>query len=234
MAAERVTEHVYRVNIGPANLFLIIQPESLTLIDAGIPGSAAAVADAVRELGRRPEEISDIVVTHPHPDHAGGLAELKALTGARVWMHPADAALVRAGHAFRSWKVAPGLRNRLFARLVIRRSPTSFEPVSVDREVSPGEELPLVGGLQALHTPGHTEGHLALLWHGDGGVLFLGDAANFRRGRLVPSTIYEDLATGLESLRFLSAQDFETACFAHALPIVGGASALFRAQIGRT
>ena len=228
MAAEQVTDHVFRVSAGPSNVFLIVHKDRITLIDAGIPGTAEIVADAIRELGRRPEEISDIVVTHPHPDHAGGLAELKRLTGARAWMHGADATLVRTGRAFRPWKVAPGLRNRLFARFVIRRSPMSFEPAEVEREVLPGEELPLSGGIQALHTPGHTEGHLALLWPGDGGVLFVGDAANFRRGRLVPSTVYEDLALGLQSMRFLAAQDFETACFAHALPIVGGASKVFR------
>ena len=233
MAAERVTEHVYRVNVGPGQVFLIVQPEKLILIDAGVPGSAAVISEAVRGLGRRPEEISDVVVTHPHPDHAGGLAELKELTGARVWMHAEDAALVRAGRAFRPWKVAPGIRNRVFARFVIRRSPTSFEPAIVDGEVTPGQELPFADGLVALHTPGHTAGHLALLWRGDGGVLFAGDAGNYRRGRLVPSTVNEDLEVAMESLRLLAQEDFETACFAHALPIVGGASALLREQSKR-
>jgi glyoxylase-like metal-dependent hydrolase (beta-lactamase superfamily II) len=231
-AIEQVTEHVRRVETGDSSVFLIVLPDGLTLIDAGFPGTMAHVDEAVRSLGRRPEEIRDVLVTHCHPDHAGGLAEVKRATGAQAWMHPADAELVRAGEAFRPWKTAPGLRNRIFARLVIRRSPSSFEPVAVEREVLPGETIPVAGGITALGTPGHTAGHLAFLWPSDGGVLFVGDAANHRR-RLEPATIYEDLAQGLESLRMLGEQEFETACFAHGAPIVAGAAQEFRTTWGK-
>jgi glyoxylase-like metal-dependent hydrolase (beta-lactamase superfamily II) len=224
---EQVTEHVYRVAVGDGSVFLIASPDGLTLVDAGFPGTMAVVAEALRSLGRGPEEIRDVLVTHCHPDHAGGLAEVKQTTGAQVWMHAADAELVRAGKAFRPWKTAPGLRNRLFARLVIKRGPQTFEPATVEREVSPGETIPVAGGIKALGTPGHTAGHLVYLWPGDGGVLFVGDAAN-HRGRLALCTIYEDLAVGLESLRMLGEQDFETACFAHGAPIAGGAALEFR------
>jgi glyoxylase-like metal-dependent hydrolase (beta-lactamase superfamily II) len=74
-------------------------------------------------------------------------------------------------------------------------------------------------------------GHLVFLWPEDGGVLFVGDAAN-RVGRLKPSPIYEDFAQGLESLRMLGEQDFETACFAHGAPIVGDAAQEFRREFG--
>jgi glyoxylase-like metal-dependent hydrolase (beta-lactamase superfamily II) len=229
---EQVTEHVYRIGAGACSVFLIVLADGLTLIDAGFPGTMALVDEAVRSLGRRPEEIRDILVTHCHPDHAGGLAEVKQATGAEAWMHPADAELVRVGTAFRPWKTAPGLRNRIFARLVIQRSPNSFEPVVVEREALPGETIGVAGGIATLGTPGHTAGHLAFLWPGDAGVLFVGDAANHRR-RLEPATIYEDLAQGLESLRMLGEQSFETACFAHGAPIVGGAAREFRRTWGR-
>ena len=87
--------------------------------------------------------------------------------------------------------------------------------------------MPVAGGITALGTPGHTAGHLVFLWPGDGGVLFLGDAAKNVDG-LVPCPIYEDFAQGMESLRGLGAHDFEIACFAHGDPIVGGASQVFR------
>lgn len=233
MATERVTEHVHLVNVGPANVFLIVLPESLTLVDTGMPGSMGPIAEATRSLGRLPEEITDIVVTHCHPDHAGGVAEVREATGARVWMHPADAALTRVGQAFRPWKVAPGLRNRLFAHMVIQRGPTSVDPFETDGEVSAGEEIPVAGGLKALGTPGHTEGHLVFLWPHDGGVLFVGDAANRHRGHLRLSPIYEDLEQGVESLRFLGDQSFETACFAHTSAIIGNAAKEFRERWGR-
>lgn len=231
-AMQQVTEHVHRVDIGACSVFLIVLPSGLTLIDAGFPGTMALVDEAVRSLGRRPEEIRDVLVTHCHPDHAGGLAEVKRATGAQVWMHSADAGLVRAGKAFRPWKSAPGIRNRLFARLVVQRSPDSFDPVAVEREVLPGETISVAGGIRALGTPGHTAGHLAFLWLGDGGVLFVGDAATHRR-RLAPAPICEDLAQGLEDLRMLGEQEFETACFAHGAPIVGGAAQEFRRIWGK-
>ena len=82
-------------------------------------------------------------------------------------------------------------------------------------------------GLRALHTPGHTAGHLALLLPREGGVLFVGDAAaNLRRPAL--STLNEDLTEGRRSLEKLAALEFEVACFAHGRTIRHGASSAFR------
>jgi glyoxylase-like metal-dependent hydrolase (beta-lactamase superfamily II) len=227
MPAQPVTEHVYGVQNEDVQIFIIEQPDGLTVIDAGFPGTMALIDEAVRSLGRDPEEIRDILVTHCHPDHAGGLAEIVSATGARVWMHPADAEMVRSGTAFRPYQVTPGAESRAFVDDVISHSPQTYEPVSVDEEVLPGDEIPVAGGITALGAPGHTLGHLVFLWSGDGGVLFLGDAAKNVTG-LVPFPIYEDLAQGLESLRGLSGHDFEVACFAHGDPIVEGACEVFR------
>lgn len=227
MSAQPVTEHVYRVESGDASVFIISQPESLVLIDAGFPGTMAFVDEAVRSLGRLPEDIKDVLITHCHPDHAGGLAEIKRATGARVWMHAADAALVRAGQSFRPYEVSPGAGNQAFVDEVIRHSPGTYEACAIEREVLPAEDLPLAGGIKAIGAPGHTLGHLVFLWSGDEGVLFLGDAAKNVDG-LVPCPIYEDFAEGLRSLRGLGKYEFSVACFAHGAPIVGGAASVFR------
>ncbi len=223
----QVTEHVYAVDAGALSLFLIVLPEGLTLIDAGFEGSMAAVEEAVRALGRRTDEIRDILGTHCHPDHACGLAEIKAATGARLWMHPAEAAMVRAGRTYRPWKPAPGQKNLDFATNIVMASPQTCTPVEADQEAQPGEIIPVAGGITVLGTPGHALGHLSFLWPGDGGVLFVGDAGKNVDG-LVLSPIYEDLAEGLKSLSRLGQEDFETACFAHGDAIVGNAAAVFR------
>ncbi len=224
---EQVTDHVHRIDAEGMNVFLIALPESLTLIDTGFPTSSARIVEAVRSLGHDSQEIRDILVTHCHPDHAGGLAGLKQATGATAWMHPDDAQQVRTGQAFRPYKASPGLRNRLFTAWVVKRSPATYEPATVDKEVEPGETIPVAGGIKAIGTPGHTAGHLVFLWRGDGGVLFVGDAAGHVKG-LGPSPIYEDLARGLQDLRLLGDLKFDTACFAHGAPIVGGAAQEFR------
>ena len=90
-----------------------------------------------------------------------------------------------------------------------------------------GTEVPVAGGIRAIGTPGHTAGHLAFLWGGDGGVLFAGDVAKNVNG-LVPAPIYEDYRTGLDDLRMIGQHEFEVACFAHGAPLVGGAAREFR------
>ncbi len=229
---EQTTDHVYRIDAQGMNVFLIATPEGLTLIDTGFPGTMALIDQAVRSLGRSPEEIGDVLVTHCHPDHAGGLAEVKEATGAVAWMHPADAEMVRMGTAFRPYEPAPGPENLLFITEVIEKSPTSSPPAAVDKEVLSGETIPVAGGIRAIGTPGHTKGHLTFLWPEDGGVLFVGDAADHKRG-LELSPIYEDMAQGLEDLRMLGEQEFETACFAHGMPIIGGAAREFRLKWGK-
>jgi glyoxylase-like metal-dependent hydrolase (beta-lactamase superfamily II) len=144
-------------------------------------------------------------------------------------MHGADADMVARGEAFRKWKPAPGLRNWWFARTVVKHGPGSFDPVSVEHRVAPGETIPVAGGIKAIWTPGHSAGHLVFLWPHDGGVLFTGDVANNVRGLGGPP-IYEDRKQALESLRNISNEKFRVACFAHGEPIVGNASGRFRAK----
>jgi glyoxylase-like metal-dependent hydrolase (beta-lactamase superfamily II) len=146
-----------------------------------------------------------------------------------VWMHAADADMVEQGRAFRPWKTAPGLRHWWFGYHVVRRSPQRFEPVEVEHRVRPGEVIPLAGGIKAIHTPGHSAGHLAFLWPGDGGVLFTGDAANNVKGINGP-VLFEDAKPAAESLRTLTGEKFRVACFSHGAPIVGAADAQFRAK----
>ena len=224
-----VTKHVYAVGTGDCHVFFLLEPQSVTVIDAGFPGTWALVKAGLDELGRKPADVHDILVTHCHPDHAGGLAGIKKGTGAKVWMHAADAEMVEHGRAFRPWTAAPGLRNWWFGYHVVRRSPQQYEPVAVENRVRPGEVIPLAGGIKAIHTPGHSAGHLVFLWPGDGGVLFTGDAANNVKGLSGPP-VYEDAKLATESLRKLSYEEFRVACFAHGAPLVGHADTQFRAK----
>ena len=158
MAARQIVPGVYEVSLGFVNAFLI-DADGLTLIDTGVAGSTEKILGAVRALGRQPQDIRHILVTHCHADHSGSLAELKAATGAPAYMHPVDAEMVRAGRATRPMRPGPGIFNHLLFRLFMARrraAPTTIQPTSIEREVQDGEELPIAGGIRAIHTPGHT------------------------------------------------------------------------------
>ncbi|MCU0491142.1 MAG: MBL fold metallo-hydrolase [Chloroflexaceae bacterium] len=223
---QEIVPCVYAISLGFVNAFLI-DTGKLTLIDTGIPSSAERILHAVEELGRTPADITNIVVTHCHADHSGSLAALKQASGASVWMHPADAVLVRQGIAARPMQPAPGLLPKLAISMMMRSGPASVTPTEIEHEINDGDVLAFAGGTIVLHTPGHSAGHVCLLWPHSGGVLFVADAAGHMR-RLGLSIIYEDLALGQRSLSRLAALNFNTACFGHGKPIVGNADAQFR------
>lgn len=68
------------------NLWLIVEPDGLTLIDTGLARSGPRkVLAEIAATGRQPADLKRILITHTDPDHTGGAAELKRLTGARVY-----------------------------------------------------------------------------------------------------------------------------------------------------
>ncbi|HEX6288262.1 MAG TPA: MBL fold metallo-hydrolase [Herpetosiphonaceae bacterium] len=206
--------HVYAMTIAAVNVFLIEDGSHLTLIDTGRESSAQPILNAVRQLGRQPTDITNIVLTHCHPDHAGGLAALKQQTGAAAWMHRADAEVVRGTTPMVRSKVAPGLRNQIVYRMLIKNILPHVPPTTIEHEVCDGDVLPIAGGLQAIHTPGHSAGHTAFLLRSDGGLLFAGDACSNIFG-VGYSVVYDDLPEGRRSLAKLATLEPRAICFGH-------------------
>ena len=233
MGIEQVVPHVYRIGMGYVSAYLISLDE-VTVIDSGLPKRRDTILNAATEAGRKPGDVKHIALTHHHVDHTGSLAALIAATGAKAYIHPLDAPIVRGE------KAAPGpnkaiMAGRLLGPLMDRVSP-KLQTVESLQETNDGDDVAAAGGMKAIHTPGHTAGHLAYLWAHDGGVLFAGDAAGNIMGLGPPTSALggmftEDIAAAKESFRKLAALEFAVACFGHGGPIRGKAHAAFRRAV---
>jgi glyoxylase-like metal-dependent hydrolase (beta-lactamase superfamily II) len=142
----------------------------------------AVLEEALATLGRAVTDIASVTVTHLHPDHLGMAERMRSASGAPVALHrleqdgidalaegePEETTLARLA----AWGV-PGARQDDLLDAVRRRS--SWRAFTADRLLEDGESLGVPGrDLVALHTPGHTSGHLTILGQEDG-ILLLGD-----------------------------------------------------------
>lgn len=223
---QEVVRGVFRVSPVPGVNTYLFDADGLTLVDAGIGSSAPAILKAIAELGHQPDDLKRIVVTHCHPDHYGSLAEVKRQTGARVVMHPIDAREVRIGGRGRPMSFRGPLS--IFNGPMARQS-VSLEPAEVEDEVEEGDILP--GGIRVVETPGHSDGHISLLWP-EKGLLVAGDAC-WHLTRLAYLPFYVDFEEAKRSLAKLARLDFEVAAFGHGRPL-GDAGAAFRRRFGAT
>jgi glyoxylase-like metal-dependent hydrolase (beta-lactamase superfamily II) len=182
----------------------LIVESNLSLVDCGYRGSGTQIAASIAQQGRSIDELARVVCTHGHPDHAGSAREL-ALAGIPILIHPADAAVLRT-----TWRdvVRRPTRGSVFAAMT--PEPPDVVPIN------DGEILPMLGGLEVIHTPGHTPGSVCLYGARDG-VLFVGDTLERRWGRVsFASRLYsDDIAAARRAVKRLATLDVKTIVFSH-------------------
>ncbi len=223
----QMAEGVFGVDgLGMGRAYLAVDADRVTLIDTGLPGRTERVLRAVAAAGQKAENIRQIVITHHHVDHTGGLAELVERTGAKVMVHALDAPVVRGERPPPGPTTGGPLRPLIgWASDRMAGAPT---PVAVDRELADGDEIDALDGMRVVHVPGHTPGSIAF-YCPKRRVLFSGDAVANTRGLGGPIGWYtEDMAQAKESIRKLAELDFDVVCFGHGSPLDKDASVRFR------
>jgi len=125
-----------RVN-GPRGIvksFLVTAEERLILVDTGFSDADAdIIMDAIKDMGHEHSELKLCVLTHRHGDHTGGLKKVKKTLKFEVMAHELDMPSIQKSTGY-----------------------------DVEHVVKGGERLPDCGGINVLHTPGHTAGHISL------------------------------------------------------------------------
>ena len=141
--AFRIIGNIYYVGASEVSSFLITTPKGHILLDSGFAETVPLIADGIKRLGFKIEDVKILINSHAHYDHAGGLAELKRLTGGQLLLSEADADLVaNGGKGDFQWG-----------------DTLSYEPARADRVLKDNDRVEL-GGVEMIArlTPGHTKG----------------------------------------------------------------------------
>ena len=129
-----VIGNIHYVGAGGVSAFLIVTAEGSILLDGGLPETAPEIVRNIAAIGFRVGDVKVLLNSHAHFDHAGGLAELKRLSGAQVVASAGDAPALRTGTP-------------------------DMPALTIDRVIGDGDTVRLGGAtLTALVTSGHTNG----------------------------------------------------------------------------
>jgi metallo-beta-lactamase class B len=143
VAPFRIADGLYYVGASDIASYLISTDQGLILIDGGYAATAPQILANLKTLGFEPKQVKILLNTHGHLDHAGGLAALKAATGATLYASAEDGALM-----------ARGGKGDFFLR-----DTAAYPPVKPDKTIGDGETVTLAGVTLTAHlTPGHTKG----------------------------------------------------------------------------
>lgn len=209
---------ITKIHLRLSNAYLI-QGERAILVDSGSPGESQAILTALAQEGTDLRNLSLLLHTHGHSDHAGSTADLQRLSGAPVAIHAADAAMLRRG---RNGPLPPTrLESRLVRPFVDKPFPEVEPDVVFDQEL---DLTPYGVDGRVVMTPGHTAGSVSVLLAG--GEAIVGDVlmGGFMGGTFQaskPNLHYfaEDASQVRRSIDFLLAQPVHTLYVGHGGPL---------------
>jgi metallo-beta-lactamase class B len=143
--------NTYYVGTRGLSAILITSASGHVLIDGALPQSAPLIARHVEQLGFEMSDVKAILNSHVHVDHAGGIAELQQMSGAKVYGSDIAAKVLRTGKAEANdpqFGQLPGYPGSADVEALGRRKTVEAGALKVD----------------VVHTPGHTPGGTTWTW----------------------------------------------------------------------
>jgi metallo-beta-lactamase class B len=179
----RIAESLYYVGASDIASYLITTKDGHILIDGGFVETAPRIEANVAKLGFKLSDVKILLNTHAHFDHAGGLAELKTKSGAKLHASALEAPLLEAG----------GKGDFRWA------DEGAYPPVTVDRRLADGDTVTLGGTTLTAHlTPGHTKGATTWTWKAGGLDVVLISSASILDYRFVGAESYPGIRADFE------------------------------------
>lgn len=231
-----VTDDIFQVHLplpfalNRVNCYLLRGADGWTVVDAGLntPEGRAAWDQAFAALGITPADISQIVLTHAHPDHFGLTGWFQEQTGAPVYLSPLEAEFARVTwmehrmmEGFDTYLMTLGMpadmAQSVTHGLTFTGEMTYPHPTRLIT-IEPGDDI-LLGKrrFQIIATPGHSDGQI-IFYDPDDHLLLCGDHVLMKitpNVGLWPTSLPDPLGRFLESLRALQALEVRLALPGH-------------------
>jgi glyoxylase-like metal-dependent hydrolase (beta-lactamase superfamily II) len=227
---------IHRAGTEIVNWYLLEEGGRVTIVDCGCPAYRRQLEAALREIGRRIEDVEAIVLTHAHIDHVGFSQVLQDERGTPVYAHQQELPQATTGKppktegSFITAMLRYGTARRVVFHIV-RNGGARPPKVARVTTFADGDQLDVPGHPRVVYTPGHSPGHCALHVPSEGAA-FTGDAMcgwNTVTGEpgpiLPPREFSNSMAQARDSLERIAALEAQTLYYGHGDPWTGGAAA---------
>jgi glyoxylase-like metal-dependent hydrolase (beta-lactamase superfamily II) len=226
---------IHRVEDSFTNWYLVEDGDRVTVVDAGVPASWESFRGMLGRIGRSPDDVDAVVLTHAHFDHVGFAERARRELGVPVWVHENDVPLTKHPWRYdherpRSYYFATQVKAAPIVATFLRNRAFWPAPIAEVNRYSTGT-LPVAGSPRVVFTPGHTLGQCALHFP-DRDAVIVGDAFvtldpyTARTGpRVVARAATADSERALSSLDALAETGAKTAFVGHGEPWTGGVEA---------